>query len=211
MARDAGEPSIDDQAGAVLHQSMADKAQLGLHPRSLAVEPGIRVGRATMRLVGALLAPEIGRRVASAVAAIATSRRLLRPEALHRSPGFDQRAIHREVLARQQSLDPRLGQHCGEKLGCNLAFQQPVAVLREGRVIPYRIVDTEPDEPAEQQIKLQPLHQLALRANRVERLQQHRPQQHLGRNRRPTHAGVQRREIARQRLQGRVRQRPYGA
>ena len=144
MTRDAGEPGIDDQAAAVLHQPMADEAKLRLHPRPLAVQPGVRVGCAAMCLVGALLAPEIGWRVASAASAIATDR-LLRLEALHRSPRFDQRAIHREVLARQQSLDPRLGQHRGQKLGRDLAFQQPVAVLGEGRVIPHRIVHPETD------------------------------------------------------------------
>src|ERR1051325_8758107 len=34
-------------------------------------------------------------------------RRVFRLEALHRSPGFDQCAIDREVIARQQPLDPR--------------------------------------------------------------------------------------------------------
>ena len=37
MARDAGEPGIDDQARAVLHQAMADEAQLRFHPRPLLV------------------------------------------------------------------------------------------------------------------------------------------------------------------------------
>ncbi len=211
MTRDAGEPGIDDQAGAVLHQPMADEAKLGLHPWPLAVQPGVRVGCAAMCPVGALLAPEIGRRVTPAAPRATCIRRLIGLEALHRCPRLDQRAIHREVIARQQPFDPGLSQHRAEKLGCDLAVQQPVAVLRKGRVIPHRIVHTEPDEPAEQQIELQPLHQLTLRANRVERLQQHRPQQHLGRDRRPTQPGIKRRKIARQRLQSRIRQHPYGA
>src|SRR5207253_4208798 len=69
--------------------------------------------RALVRLVGTLLAPEIGRRIAPAahhaIGRAAAIRWFLRPETLHRSPRLNQRTIDREVLARQQSLDPRLG------------------------------------------------------------------------------------------------------
>src|SRR5512146_393470 len=100
---------------------MADEAQLRLHSRPLAIESRIRVGRAAMRLVAALLAPEIRRGIAPALGALAIIvRRIFRPEALHRSPGFDQRAIDREMLARQQPLDARLSKHGGQELGCNL-------------------------------------------------------------------------------------------
>jgi hypothetical protein len=39
------------------------------------------------------------------------------------------------------------------------------------------VVHAKADEPAEQQVELDPLHQLPLRADRVESLQQQRPQQ----------------------------------
>src|SRR5207248_9399040 len=84
MARDACQTCIDDQTRAVLHQRMADEAQLRLHPRPLTVKPGIRVGRAPMGLVAALLTLEIHRGVALATLAVAAAfRRLFRPEALH--------------------------------------------------------------------------------------------------------------------------------
>src|SRR5512132_3534768 len=73
-----------------------------------------------------------------------------------------------------------------------------IAVLREGRVIPRRLVGAQTDEPAEQEVELEPLHQLALGPDRVERLQQHRPQQHLRRDRGPARAPVKRRELAAQ-------------
>ena len=76
-------------------------------------------------------------------------------------------------------------QKLGEKLARNLRFQQPVAVLREHGRHPHRLIDAEADEPAVEQVVVQLLHQLRLRADRVERLQQQRPQQPLGRNRRP--------------------------
>src|SRR5438309_11330896 len=86
-----------------------DEAQLRLHPRPLTVKPGIRVGCAPMGLVAAPLTLEIHRGVALATLAVAAAfRRLFRPEALHRRPAFDQSAIDREMLARQQTLDPRL-------------------------------------------------------------------------------------------------------
>ena len=66
MARDTRQPSIDNQTRAVLHQPMADEAELRLHSRSLAVQSGVRVGRAAMRLVGALLAAKIDRCIAPA-------------------------------------------------------------------------------------------------------------------------------------------------
>jgi hypothetical protein len=49
-------------------------------------------------------------------------------------------------------------------------LQQAVPALRECRMIPYRIVDPEPNDPAEQKIELQTLHELSLRADRIKRL-----------------------------------------
>src|SRR3954463_12689954 len=68
-----GQAGVDHQPVAVLHQGMADEAELRLTARALAVEPGIRVGGALMSVVGAALAVEIafavapmGRRLARA-------------------------------------------------------------------------------------------------------------------------------------------------
>ena len=72
----------------------------------------------------------------------------------------------------------------GHELARDIAVEQPVPVLAEHRRIPHRIVRREPDEPAEQQIVVELLHQLPFRAHRVERLQQQRPQQPLRRDRR---------------------------
>src|SRR5881394_4252364 len=93
------------------------------------------------------------------------------------------------MLARQQTLDPRLSEDGGQEFCRDLAIQQPIAVLREGRMIPHWIIDPHPDEPTKQQIELQPLHELTLRANRIECLQQHRSQQHLWRDQ-STHSRV---------------------
>src|SRR5258708_18420137 len=119
-----------------------------------------------MRLVAALLALELGRGIALAAFGIAASRRLIRLDALHRSPRLDQRAIDREVLARQQPFDPGLSEDGGQELRRDLTVEQPVAVLRKARVIPDRVIHAQPDKPPEQKIELEPLHELTLRTNR---------------------------------------------
>src|SRR5680860_102826 len=77
-------------------------------------------------------------------------------------------------------------------------------------MIPRRIVDTYPDKPAEQKIKLQPLHQLTLRADRIEDLQEHRSQELLWRDRRPADGRIKPSELLPKRPQCRVHHRPYG-
>src|SRR6266850_829523 len=132
---------------------------------------------------------------------------VLPAEALDRSPRLDQRAVDREVVARQQPLHLRLSQNRDQELGGDLSLQQPVTVLGEGRMVPDRIINAKPDKPAEQKVKLQSLHQLAFRADAIERLQQHRPKQLLRRNRGPPEVRVKCRECSRQIAQRRVRYR----
>jgi hypothetical protein len=55
-AREAG---TDQKPGAVLHQAVADEAELGLLARPLAVEPGVRVRARGVGLVRALVAVEV--------------------------------------------------------------------------------------------------------------------------------------------------------
>ena len=108
------------------------------------------------------------------------------------------------MVRAEQTLHPRLRHHRAQELGGNVALQKPFAVLRKRRVIPGSIVNAHADEAAKQEIELQPLHQLPLRADRVEHLQQHRQQQLLGRNRGATHQRIERRKLARKRRQGLV-------
>ena len=168
-----------------------------------------------MAVVGAPLAVEVAfpipsrsRRRAPCLLVAAAARRVVRvvlgPEALHRRPRLDQAAVDAEMLAREQAGDLRLIQNLGQKLGGEVAREQAIPALREGRMIPDLIFDAEPDEPAEQQVEVQPLHQLALRADRVERLQQERPQQLFGRDRRSSHAGIKVVEARRERRQRRL-------
>src|SRR5688500_329158 len=133
-----------------------------------------------MRVVSPRLAVEVGFGIAPDAAGRRLARAVLRFDALHRSPGLDQRAVDREVIARQQLLHLGLGQHRTQELGRDVALKQPVAVLREHRMVPGWIVDADAHEPAEQKVVFQPLHTQPLRADRVERLQQYRPEQLSG-------------------------------
>ena len=95
------------------------------------------------------------------------------------------------------------GRHKRAPVGGDIAIEQPIPVLAEYGRIPHRIIHRQTDEPAEQQIVVELLHQLSFRAHREERLQQQRPQQTLRWNRRPTITCVKLAEVARQ-----VPQRP---
>ena len=160
-----------------------------------------------MRVVLAFLATEVALGVAPAAARRGRFAAVLRHKALHAGPGLDQRAVNREMVAGQKLAKLRQVQHAGKELGRDIAIEQAIPVLAEYRGIPDRIVRRQSDEPAEQQIIVELLHQLPFRAHRVERLQQQRPQQSLRRDRRSAVARVQLVELPRQTRQHRVGQR----
>jgi len=87
----------------------------------------------------------------------------------------------------------------------DIARQQAIPVLAEGRRGPDRVIETQAHEPPEQQVVVQLLHQLSLAANRIQRLQQQRAQQLLGRNRRPPELHIQRAELRRDPIAGAIR------
>src|SRR5215208_639360 len=145
----------------------------------------------------ALVAPLLAAKVALAIAAGAgrLARPVLRLEALHRSPRLDLRAVNREVLVRQQFTYLLVVKQLSQELARHIRLEQSVAVLREHTRHPYRLVHPKPHEPTIEQIVVELLHQLTLRADRIERLQQQRPQQPLRSNRGATRFGVLVRKI----------------
>lgn len=153
MARDAGEPCIYNQAGAVLHEAMADEAQLSPPCPALLVEHGVGISAARIGGVRAPLVPEIDRciaAIATVASGIASPTAILpRAEALHTRPCLDQRAINAEMLAREQLAHARLVQDRAKEPGGAFTRQQPIAVLGKGRVIPHRLVHAQSHEPAE--------------------------------------------------------------
>jgi hypothetical protein len=56
------------------------------------------------------------------------------------------------VIARQKLLHPGLRQQPRQELGRDVAFQLPVAILREHRMVPGCVVNADSDESAEQQV-----------------------------------------------------------
>ena len=151
-----GQRGVDDQRVAVLHQQMAHVAQPARLALGLAMKPGIGVGDRGMGRVGAPLAAEVA-------LGVAPGRRVIvpaapRPEALHRRPSLDRRAVDREVLVRQQSAYPRAAQNRLKEARRHIARNQTVPVLRIDRRVPHRRVHRQPDEPAEQKVVVQLLH-----------------------------------------------------
>ena len=106
MARGTSGGGTDDQAVPVLHERMAHEAELGLLAGAFAEQLGIRIGYGGMRVVAALLTAEVLLAVALGVGWRA--RAVLVPEAFDAGPGLQQRAVHREVLGREQDADPGL-------------------------------------------------------------------------------------------------------
>ena len=129
-------------------------------------------------------------------------------KALQARPGFNQRPVDGEVFHRQEVPLPRLGQHAREEGLRDIAIQQALPVLRERRRVPDRLVHVQPDEPAEQQVVIQLLHQLPLTAHREEHLQQQGPQQFLRRDRGAANLRIEFGERGRQLMQHRVHHAP---
>jgi hypothetical protein len=83
------------------------------------------------------------------------------------------------MLVRQQRLHLRMIEQPRHELLKHLAGLQAFAVLGERRWIPHQIVRRQADEPAKQQVVVQLLHQLPLRADAIQHLDQQGAQQLL--------------------------------
>ncbi len=199
-----GHSRIDHQAVAVLHQRMSEIGELGFASLAFLVQPGLRVGGRLVSGVGALVAMEVHRRVAWVVWRTGLWWSLLRSKTLLTRPCLDEGAIDRKVLIRKEMELLRLLEHPTEQGQGDVARQQPLAVLGEHRRHPDRVVHPETDEPPEQKVVVELLHQHPLAADGEQDLQQQGPQQLLGRNRRPPDLRVQRLELRRQLHKGRI-------
>ena len=108
------------------------------------------------------------------------------------------------MLLRQQRRHRLVRQDRSQKLARNRRRQQAITVLAEHRRHPHRIVDAKPHEPAEQEIVVHLLHELAFRADREQHLDQRGAQQPFRRDRRASFGRVERGEFAIERRQGGV-------
>src|SRR5208283_2788379 len=96
---------------------------------------------------------------------------------------LNQRSIDGEVLVGQKPFSLGLLANLEKELPDNVCVQQPVAVLRKGRVVPHLIIHRKAYKPSKQQVVVQLLHQQPFASNRIEHLQQKSSDQFLRRNR----------------------------
>src|SRR4030066_2129749 len=120
---------------------------------------------------------------------------VLGAEPLQRRPGLDQGPVDREVLVGKKLCGTRLRKNLLEEFFRHLRGKQALLVLGESGRIPDVVFQRQADEPAKQDVVLDPLHQEADAADRVERLQQKRLQEFLRRDRRTPGVGVHRRKL----------------
>lgn len=160
---------------------MTGKAQACLLAFAFPKQFRLRVGRGGVGVVAAFLPLKVAPVVAVTRALVVT----LRPEALHRCPGFDQGAVDTEVVVRSPAVLLRQVNHLGEEQIRNFMFEQPFLILAVGRCIEHRLIKRHVCKPAEHQVGLHPRTKLPVRPDRVERLQDLSLQQCLRRNRRP--------------------------
>ena len=115
------------------------------------------------------------------------------------------------MLVAEQLRLTGLAHHRGQEGLGDVVVDEPVAVLAEGAGVPHRVVDLEADEPAEEQVVVEPLHEQPLAADRVQQLQHQRAQQALGRDGGPADLAVHALEHRIELAQSTVRHRPDGA
>src|SRR5216684_3830362 len=133
-----GHSAIDRDTVAVLHQHVPRVAELGFLARTLTCQPRLGVGRRLMGHVAALLAMKVNRGIARVIGRALTTA-VLALEAFVTRPRFDQRAVDREVLGREQAAAAGLRQHLGKEGLGNFGAQEPLAIFGEDGCIPHRI------------------------------------------------------------------------
>ena len=160
------------------------KARWASLPLPLLGQARFGISRALMRCVRAPLTMEVDRRIARIVWwRLIHGRLVFGPKALEAGRRFDQCAVDREVVVTQQSQASCLAHHLVEELLGNVMLEQPLAVLGEHGRIEARLHQVHIQKPAIQEVVVQLLTEGPLAAHRVQRDQQRRLEQPLGRNR----------------------------
>src|SRR5580765_681442 len=121
---------------------MSQIAQLGFLAGRLLIKSGLGISARGVGLVTALLTAKISSTSVPVLIVIV----VLAAKTFLSRPGFAQRATHREVFIRHQPGRLRFYM-CKEPL-CPVLVQQPIAVLAEHGLIPYRVVDLQAHKPA---------------------------------------------------------------
>jgi len=74
------------------------------------------------------------------------------PKTLRASPGFDERAVHREVFVVEQSGSTCQRHHLGEELARHFVFHESASVLAKGARVEARLLHVHVQEPAKKKI-----------------------------------------------------------
>ena len=130
--------SLNHKPVPVLDQRMTHEVEFCRLALALAVEFCFWISGARVRVVAAGFPVKLPLTVAARRRRFVTA--ILGSDALQARPCLNKRAGDREVIVRQEPLHLRMTQHSFQQLARNIGVQQTVAVLREGRVVPNRIV-----------------------------------------------------------------------
>ena len=171
----------DAEPVSVLHECVSEEGHLRDLTVPAAVQLRVGVRRRSVGVVLPFLSLEIdlgvpapgGGRLAPA---------LLGPEALQGGVGLNHRSVDREVIVGEEPSAPGLLDDLGEEVEIDVGRKEPLAVLREGRRVEGRPNAGQVQEPAKQEVVLEPLAEEAFASNAVERDQDLRFQKHLGWN-----------------------------
>jgi hypothetical protein len=98
---------------------------------------------------------------------------VLGPKALHRSPGLDQRTVHREVLVAHQLGSLGLFHHLSKEFRGGLMLDQPIPIVGECAVIERLLHEVHVQKPSKEEVVPELLAELDLAANRIQGDQQH--------------------------------------
>jgi hypothetical protein len=168
---------VDDQSVSVLGHQVTKIAQFRFLTAAFAVHSRSTIGRRPEYIIFAALPVKIDIRVSRSAA----TRRLrlvgFWNKTLLAGPSLDHRSVNGKMLVAKQVGCASLAENLFEKRLCNVALQQPIAILREDRDIPDGIIHVQIAKPAKKHIVVQLLHELPLAANRIHHLQDQSTQQ----------------------------------
>src|SRR6266851_421337 len=202
---------VHHQPISILQQHLSHKHQPGLLALPFAEQARLWIGGALVGGVRAFLAMKVDRLIARIVGRFVRGWLVLGAETLEAGSGFDERAVHGELLIRQQPPAISSQHDLVEEPLSHFVLQQPLAVLAERARVEAGLDQIHPQEPAEQEVVIKLLAEGSLAAHRVQTDQQRGLQQSLGRDGCTPYLGVHLVERRRQDRQCFICQAPDGA
>ena len=200
---------VDQEPTVVFHERVGGICQAGFFARPLLGQQRFGIRPTLMRRIRALFPMEVHPPIAGRAVAVGplAGRLVSGSEALEAGRGFDQRAVHGEVLIAQQVQLIGLRDHRIKELAGDVVLEQSLAILGEDGRIEAGLHQTHIQEPPIQQVEVELFTEGALTADRIQTDQQRRLQQSLGWNGWATARRVHLIKDGRQLCQGTLRER----